>query len=269
MTALGKQSEAVSPAPIQDASSPVSRPSTAAEDVKAQIAEALQRRKFANTKSSNTSAAPSIAGRLSPRPAPAAGPTPVAYVAPVRSKEAGPEAAIRASQRATHYDSVDAAPPSWAKVTLQQNLIGAGIFAVILLALWFFYGAGVHRDLRLSGTYKFDRTVEVQKGACTRYFFLLSACEANLIDKSNATAAMQSTSYMVMFRNMGGTPLVPVRSTVERDAVSVRVATSDTLTNRAASLYGLSTLCLLALIIFSRRLLTGRYADGPAMAADQ
>lgn len=243
------------------------KPDTKNQDVKSRINDALKRRTTAKTAYPT---APKVAAAFPTQSPPQKKDTPTlfAHAPQMRNKDSGPEAALRATQRAAHHNNADAKPPQWAKITWQQNLSGAAIVSVVLLALWLFYGPAVNRDLRLANTYKIDRTLQVEHGSCKRYFFLLSTCSANLIDKSSGTPTKHTASYMVMFRNLGGTPLIPVRSTSERDAVSVRVATSDTLTNRAASLYGLSAFCLLALFIFTRRLATGRYSGGPALAAD-
>ncbi|CCD95324.1 hypothetical protein BRAO375_4150007 [Bradyrhizobium sp. ORS 375] len=129
-------------------------------------------------------------------------------------------------------------PIRWAIVMLA---CGALLYGVLIS-----YGPDLRRDRRLAGTWQPAYDLRATEGKCKRRYFLVTTCEAKIASIAQPDKAPMSIEFFMLFSGGGGEALVPVRSTVDRAAVSIYYAAETKLWNRTLSfVFGTVTLALM------------------------
>ncbi len=135
-------------------------------------------------------------------------------------------------------------------------------------ALAWFHMGELLRDRSLAGTFVVDHTVTVESGKCRSMIWLLSTCDVRLSYKHEA-GAMHSVHSETIYGlgSMGGKAIIPVRSTVDPDAVSITASAVDYLTNRTVTFTLLFGVMALLSLHLSATIIKGRYIGGRAWVA--
>ena len=97
------------------------------------------------------------------------------------------------------------------------------------------YGPDILRDHRLAGTWQPAYDLQAMEGRCERKNFVITFCSAKIRSVANPGQAPITHRFMMLFTGGGGEALVPVRSTIDRAAVSIFYAAETKLLNRTLS----------------------------------
>lgn len=97
------------------------------------------------------------------------------------------------------------------------------------------YGPDILRDHRLAGTWQPAYDLQAMEGKCERKNFVITFCSAKIRSVANPAQAPIAHRFMMLFAGGGGEALAPVRSTVDRTAVSIFYAAETKLWNRTLS----------------------------------
>lgn len=122
-------------------------------------------------------------------------------------------------------------------------IFGGGCWAMIMI-----YGADLVRDHRLSGTWEPAYDLRPIEGRCERKNFVITDCKAKIASVAKPDQAPITVTFMMLFTGGGGEAMVPVRSTKDRNAVSIHYAAETKLLNRTLSLITVAS--LMALLAF-------------------
>jgi hypothetical protein len=157
--------------------------------------------------------------------------------------------------------------PAWATMSRMQVIGLALVAAIFVLGAVTYYGTELVRDLRYAGTYSVAYDLRASEGKCKRYMFLITDCTAKI--HSAGRAQPETTAFLMFFRSGDGADLIPVRSSVDASAVSIRYAVDDVLLNRTLSLLAVTLFFSWLAWAFFDCLRNGRYKDGAAYEALQ
>jgi len=119
-------------------------------------------------------------------------------------------------------------------------------FGAMLYGLVFSYGPDIVRDQRLSGTWQPAYDLRAMDGECKRRSFIITFCTAKIKSVARPDQAPIEHSFMMLFSGGGGEAMVPVRSTVNRTAVSIHYSAETKLWNRTLSFIS----CVVILVLF-------------------
>ncbi len=108
-------------------------------------------------------------------------------------------------------------------------------FGAMLYGLVHIYGPDIVRDLRLSGTWQPAYDLRAMDGKCERKSFIITFCSARIKSVAMPDQALIEHRFMMLFSGGGGEAMVPVRSTVNRAAVSIHYSAETKLLNRTLS----------------------------------
>lgn len=125
------------------------------------------------------------------------------------------------------------------------------VFAAALPAAFY---PDLQRDTQLRATFQPDLRVKFDRGACTRYWFLVTRCAVSFSWLEAGARKTADTSFLVSLVSMGGIKIVPMRSSVEPTLVIPGTAL-DYLGNRTWTLAVLSSIGASLGVLF----LTGLY----------
>ena len=121
--------------------------------------------------------------------------------------------------------------------------IGAAFYGLFVS-----YGPDILRDHRLAGTWQPAYDLRATEGKCERTNFVITRCSAKIISVAKPDQAPIAHNFLMLFAGGGGEALVPVRSTIDRSAVSIFYAAETKLWNRTLSF--VSSAGILALFSF-------------------
>jgi hypothetical protein len=154
--------------------------------------------------------------------------------------------------------------PNWAASKLSDKL-KAWVFVALMAAfLGWFAGVDLWRDVRLASTYRAAADIEAKDGSCKNALYLMSMCDVTLVARGADGRTRKIGSYQLYGPgSMGGVAIVPVRSTVDPDAITHQAAI-DHLTGRIITFLLLFGLMAMMTVSFTRDLLAGRYIGGRA-----
>jgi hypothetical protein len=107
---------------------------------------------------------------------------------------------------------------------------GAGLYG-----LFVGYGPDILRDHRLAGTWQPAYDLQATEGKCERTNFVITRCSAKIKSVAKPDQAPIAHNFLMLFAGGGGEVLVPVRSTIDRSAVSIFYAAETKLWNRTLS----------------------------------
>ncbi|MFO1111995.1 MAG: hypothetical protein U1E61_22715 [Bradyrhizobium sp.] len=97
------------------------------------------------------------------------------------------------------------------------------------------YGPDIVRDHRLAGTWQPAYDLQAMDGKCERINFVITFCNSKIKSVARPDQAPIAHRFMMLFAGGGGEALVPVRSTVDRTAVSIFYSAETKLWNRTFS----------------------------------
>jgi hypothetical protein len=97
------------------------------------------------------------------------------------------------------------------------------------------YGPDILRDHRLAGTWQPAYDLRAMDGKCERTNFVITFCSAKIKSVARPDQAPIDHRFMMLFSGGGGEALVPVRSSVDRTAVSIFYAAETKRWNRTLS----------------------------------
>ena len=130
-----------------------------------------------------------------------------------------------------HVVSENAAPTGhpirWLLILLA---CGAMLYGVVVSM-----GPDILRDHRLAGSWQPAYDLQAMEGKCERKNFVLTSCSAKIKSVANPDQAPTAHRFTMLFASGGGEALVPVRSTIDRSAVSIHYAAVTKLWNRTVS----------------------------------
>jgi len=132
--------------------------------------------------------------------------------------------AASASPGVTETDRPKGTPFRWLIMFVACGAMLYGLFAS--------YGPDIVRDHRLSGTWQPAYDLRVTDGKCKRTNFIATFCEAKILSVARPDQAPINHGFFMLFSGGGGEALVPVRSTKDRNAVSIYYAAETKLWNR-------------------------------------
>ena len=123
-------------------------------------------------------------------------------------------------------------------------------FGAMLYGLVFSYGPDIVRDLRLSGTWQPAYDLRAMDGKCERKSFIITFCSAKIKSVAMPDQAPIDLRFMMLFSGGGGEAMVPVRSTVNRAAVSIHYSAEAKLWNRTLSFVVSAVILVLFCLVF-------------------
>ena len=126
-------------------------------------------------------------------------------------------------------EPVEATSPPW------RSFIGLLACAAGLYGLIASYGPDLVRDHWLSGSWQPAYDLRAIDGKCERTNFVITSCKAKIKSVARPDQAPTSHSFLMLFSGGGGEVLVPVRSTKDREAVSIFYSAETKLWNRTLS----------------------------------
>lgn len=168
-----------------------------------------------------------------------------------------------AYEAAAEPDRAPLSPPHWVQHSLSKTVLCIFFFAAMIGLMVHLQAPSLMRDVRLSGTYGIDPLIEVNHGTCKGYA-ILHFCDVSLTWDDNGTAVTENTNFIVTAFSLGRQPLIPVRSSVDPQAISVDYAVNDALQNRVLTLLFLMGLCVSGMVLLIAQLVRGRYQGGAA-----
>ncbi|MBR0848037.1 hypothetical protein JQ543_09825 [Bradyrhizobium diazoefficiens] len=104
--------------------------------------------------------------------------------------------------------------------------------AAMLYGLFVSYGPDIVRDHRLAGTWQPAYDLQASEGKCERTNFVITFCSVKISSVALPDQAPTTYRFVMLFSSGGGEALVPVRSTTDRDAVSIFYSAETKLWNR-------------------------------------
>lgn len=146
-------------------------------------------------------------------------------------------------------ESAPASSPGAGATSVQWNwrlVLFMLAFPAVWLGMIIYQGPALVRDYRLAASFRIDPTVKITKAHCTSYWFTLKTCSVDYEDMEAQQAGPQSTNFMVAFTGTEGF-VIPMRSTVDRNAVTTQVAL-DLMTNRVLTFLALTVGMLMLMI---------------------
>lgn len=123
-------------------------------------------------------------------------------------------------------------------------------FGAMLYGLVFSYGPDIVRDLRLSGTWQPAYDLRATDGKCERKSFIITFCSARIKSVAMPDQAPIDHRFMMLFSSGGGEAMVPVRSTVDRAAISIHYSAEAKLWNRTLSFISSAVILVLFCFVF-------------------
>jgi hypothetical protein len=123
-------------------------------------------------------------------------------------------------------------------------------FGAMLYGLVFSYGPDIVRDQRLSGTWQPAYDLRAMDGECKRTNFVITFCSAKIKSVAMPDQAPIEHRFMMLFSGGGGEAMVPVRSTVNRAAVSLYYSAETKLWNRTLSFIASTVILVLFCFVF-------------------
>lgn len=123
-------------------------------------------------------------------------------------------------------------------------------FGAMLYGLVFSYGPDIVRDQRLAGTWQPAYDLRATDGECKRTNFVITFCSAKIRSVAKPDQAPIEHRFMMLFSGGGGEAMVPVRSTVNRAAVSLYYAAETKLWNRTLSFIFSAVILVLFCFVF-------------------
>jgi len=97
------------------------------------------------------------------------------------------------------------------------------------------YGPDILRDHRLAGTWQPAYDLRATEGKCERTNFVVTFCSAKIKSVARPDDPPSTHRFLMFFASGGGEALAPVRSTIDRNAVSIFYAAETKLRNRTLS----------------------------------
>ena len=97
------------------------------------------------------------------------------------------------------------------------------------------YGPEILRDHRLAGSWEPAYDLRATDGKCERTNFVVTFCSAKIKSIAKPDQAPIDHKFFMLFTGGGGEILVPVRSTIDRAAVSIHYTAETKLWNRTLS----------------------------------
>jgi hypothetical protein len=120
------------------------------------------------------------------------------------------------------------------------------------------YGSDILRDHRLAGTWQPAYDLRAMEGKCRRHSFVITLCNAKIKSVANPDQAPIEHRFMMLFSGGDGETMAAVRSTADRNAVSISYAAETKLWNRTLSFISSAGILALfsvgALLVFWRAL---------------
>ena len=107
--------------------------------------------------------------------------------------------------------------------------------AAMFYGLFVSYGPDILRDHRLAGTWQPAYDLQAMEGKCERTNFVITFCSVKIRSVALPDQAPTNYRFVMLFSSGGGEALVPVRSTTDRNAVSIAYAAETKLWNRTLS----------------------------------
>ena len=157
--------------------------------------------------------------------------------------------------------------PNWVQLSFLQIVLMVFIVPAIIFAGVLAYGPDLVRDYRLAATYKPAHDLRATDGECTSYAFILTTCSAT-VTSLRPGVPERSVGFAMFFQSAAGERMIPVRSSVDQSAVTIRPAV-NAVTARGLSLIG-GILAFGALwFMFFGFFRRGRYNGGAAHQALQ
>jgi hypothetical protein len=123
-------------------------------------------------------------------------------------------------------------------------------FGALLYGLVHVYGPDIVRDLRLSGTWQPAYDLRAADGKCERKSFIITFCSARIKSVAMPDQAPVEHRFMMLFSSGNGEAMVPVRSTVNRAAVSIHYSAEAKLWNRTLSFIVSAVILVLFCLVF-------------------
>jgi hypothetical protein len=123
-------------------------------------------------------------------------------------------------------------------------------FGAMLYGLVHVYGPDIVRDLRLSGTWQPAYDLRAMDGKCERKSFIITFCSAKIKSVAMPDQPPIDHRFMMLFSGGGGEAMVPVRSTVNRAAVSIHYSAEAKLWNRTLSFIVSAVILVLFCFVF-------------------
>jgi hypothetical protein len=128
--------------------------------------------------------------------------------------------------------------------------------AAMLYGLFVSYGPDILRDHRLAGTWQPAYDLQASEGKCERTNFVITFCSVKIRSVALPDQAPTNYRFVMLFSSGGGEALVPMRSTTDRNAVSIFYAAETKLWNRTVTFIVSAGFLILfafgALLIFCR-----------------
>ncbi|GLH79015.1 hypothetical protein SSBR45G_39240 [Bradyrhizobium sp. SSBR45G] len=137
-----------------------------------------------------------------------------------------------ASQAATEAAAAEDAPVKGSPIRWAIVMLACG---AMLYGFLVNYGPDLRRDRRLAGTWQPAYDLKATEGRCKRTNFVITSCSAKIASIAQPDQALINIDFFMLFSGGGGEALVPVRSTVDRAAVSIYYAAETKLWNRTLS----------------------------------
>lgn len=155
-------------------------------------------------------------------------------------------------------------PPHWTTVSRSQYLVAMLVCATVLFGFAGYYGPDLGRDLLHAGSYRESSSVRASDGDCSRINLVLTYCSASLTDIKAGTS--RTVHFAMLFSSLDGEPMIGQRSSRDGDVLGLGSATSR-MTNRMLTFLLFAGLVFAGLFSCLRKLISGRYKDGPAFQA--
>lgn len=126
-------------------------------------------------------------------------------------------------------------------------------FPAVWLGMIIYQGPPLLRDYRLAGSFQNDFTVKVENAKCTAYWFILKTCSVDYQILDAEPPELRTTHFMVAFTKTEGRLVAPVRSSIDRDAVTTRIAL-ELMANRIITFLAITAGMLALMIAFVAKL---------------
>jgi hypothetical protein len=152
--------------------------------------------------------------------------------------------------------------PTWTNVGPERVIMAMFLVAAVYLFFAIPYAPDLLRDRRLAGTWQAAYDMQARDGHCTRFYFLLTRCTAEIASLAEPDAPATSVGFIMGFAGGGGEALVPVRSTADPSVVTIAYAAETELRNRTLTFAALTLMTLAVFVGGLGKLARGRYKDG-------
>jgi hypothetical protein len=159
--------------------------------------------------------------------------------------------AVAQSQVAPETARTTGSPLRWLIVLIA---CGAALYGLVVN-----YGPDILRDHRLAGSWQPAYDLRTMDGKCERTNFVITFCSAKIKSLARPDQAPIDHRFFMLFSGGGGEALVPVRSTIDRAAVSIFYTAETKLWNRTLSF--ISAAVVLALFAVGALLLFWKAAN--------